>query len=148
MTDTVIDESTGTPVLFPYGLPGFEQEQRFRLVEHPKLAPLVLLQSEETADLCFVTLPVATLVPGYHLAVAESEYEALGLNPAASAAGPSVLALAIVTLPENGPASANLLAPVVINLSSGRAVQTVRADQQYSHQHPIGELCPEVSPCS
>ena len=96
-----------------------------------------------------MTLPVAALVPEYELAVAESEYEALGLSPAGpNAAQPSVLALAIVTLPENGPASANLLAPVIVNLASGRAIQTVRADQQYSHQHPIGDLCPEVVPCS
>ncbi len=147
MTDA--HEIPGTPVHFPYGLPGFEQEQRFRLVQHSTLAPLVLLQSEETADLCFVTLPVATLVADYDLVVAESECEALGLDPAApNAAGPSVLALAIVTLPENGPASANLLAPVIVNVASGRGVQTVRADQRYSHRHPVGEPCPEVTPCS
>ena len=41
--------------------------------------------------------------------------------------------------------TANLLAPVVINRASGRAVQAVRSDRVYSHKHP---LLPQEAPCS
>lgn len=148
MPQTDFSDATATPIRFPYGLPGFEQERRFRLVEHPGLAPLVLLQSEESADLCFVTLPVAALAPDYELPVAESDCEILGLDPSAPGeAAPALLGLAIVTVPEDGPPSANLLAPVVVNLAAGLGVQAVRADRRYSHQHPIGDVWPEDAPC-
>jgi len=47
-----------------------------------------------------------------------------------------VLCLAVLSIRENGP-TANLLAPVVINLSNGKGVQAVAVSSGYSHQHPM-----------
>jgi flagellar assembly factor FliW len=131
-------DSAHTPIRFPFGLPGFEEERRFQLVEHTRLAPLILLQSETTAELCFLTLPLRAIAPDYDLAISEADCEILGLEPAQGPAS-GVLGLAIVTVPENGPATANLMAPLIVNLAAGAGVQMVRADQRYSHQHPLGE---------
>jgi flagellar assembly factor FliW len=43
----------------------------------------------------------------------------------------------VITAGEDSPPTANLLAPVVINLNSGRAVQAVRSDSVYSHKKAI-----------
>lgn len=130
-----------TAIRFPFGLPGFENERRFEMIEHSPLAPLVLLQSEATAGLCFLTLPLAAVAPDYDLAVGEDACQALGLDPAEAAAA-GLLALVIVTVPEQGPATVNLMAPVVVNLAAGIGVQMVRQDQRYSHRHPLGDpLC-------
>jgi flagellar assembly factor FliW len=47
-----------------------------------------------------------------------------------------VLALTVVSIRETGP-TANLLAPVLVNLKNREAVQAVAQDSVYSHQHAI-----------
>lgn len=125
---------------FPLGLPGFEHRKRFLLVERPDLWPLVLLQSVDDAALRFLTMPVHTIDPAYHLSVSADDLKAIEVR------GPEkLLALAIVCLRENQPATANLLGPVVINQSANRGVQSVRDDAKYSAHHPVPG--PEVPAC-
>ena len=50
--------------------------------------------------------------------------------------GGEALALAILTVAEGG-LTANLLAPVVVNLANRRAVQAIRPDGRHSHAHPL-----------
>jgi flagellar assembly factor FliW len=127
-------------VTFPGGLPGFENETRFVLVEQPDLAPVVCLQSIDTPELCFLASPVAAFVPGYELNISREDLDRLELDPEDPLQpGPDLLCLAILCAPENGPVTANLLAPVVIHLPTRRAVQAVRTDSRYSHQHAIAE---------
>jgi flagellar assembly factor FliW len=127
-------------LFFPGGLPGFESETRFVLLEQPEFAPIVFLQSIDSAELCFLAAPVAALVAGYSLSIAREDLERLDLDPDDRLEpGPELLCLAILCTPENGAVTANLLAPVVINLRTRRAVQAVRTDSRYSHQHAIAE---------
>jgi flagellar assembly factor FliW len=42
----------------------------------------------------------------------------------------------VLSLRETGP-TANLLAPVIVNLKSLKAVQAVAQEGSYSHQHPL-----------
>lgn len=121
---------------FPAGLPAFEARTRFLMIERAVTAPVVFLQSVDTPELCFCTVPVAAIDPDYQLAMTEEDARLL------NAAGAP---LCLVILAPTGAAgwTANLLAPVVIDLASRRAVQAVRADARYSHQHPVG-----VAKCS
>jgi flagellar assembly factor FliW len=56
-----------------------------------------------------------------------------------------VACLAILTLPERG-TTANLLAPVVINIKNMKAVQAIAPDCAYSHQHILRTV--EAMACS
>jgi len=47
-----------------------------------------------------------------------------------------VLCLAVLSFRPTGP-TANLLAPVVVNVANLKAVQAVMADSGYSHQHAL-----------
>jgi flagellar assembly factor FliW len=124
---------------FPCGVPGFEHQGRFVLVEQAALAPLVFLQSLETPGLCFPAVPAAAIDPLYQLEVTREDLELLGLDPARQPeTGREVLCLAIVAAQEGAP-TANLLAPIVINLSLRVGVQAVRMDARYSHRHRLGE---------
>jgi flagellar assembly factor FliW len=116
---------------FPHGLPAFETHKRFRLIESREREPLLLLESE-TAGLSFLLLPVALIDPDYQLTLSVEDREAIGEGAASS-----LRCLAVITAAEDLPPTANLLAPVVINLESGRAVQAVRSDRVYSHEHPL-----------
>jgi flagellar assembly factor FliW len=123
---------------FPGGLPGFDGQPLFTLVEKPELAPIVFLQSLNTPELCFFSAPVAAIDPEYSLVLTREDFERLDLDPTrVPVPNVDVLPLALLCLPENGPLTANLLAPVVINLHNRVAVQAVRADTRYSHRHPI-----------
>lgn len=123
---------------FPFGLPAFENERQFVFIESPAHAPLVFLQSATTAGLCFMALPIHNLDSGYELAILGADLAGIGLDPGRqpNAAG-EILALALVCMHEGFAATANLMAPVIVNLKNRRAVQAIRADSKYSHQHPV-----------
>jgi flagellar assembly factor FliW len=132
---------------FPAGLPGFDGQPLFTLVEKPDLAPIVFLQSLNTPELCFLSAPVSAIDPEYSLALTSEDLERLALDPARQPVlNVDVLSLALLCTPENGPVTANLLAPIVINLHTRVAVQAVRADARYSHRHPINPFHNEP-PC-
>lgn len=125
---------------FPYGLPAFETQKRFRLVESRECEPLLFLESETNPELSFLLLPMAMIDPQYQLALSAEDRETLGASSMSS-----LRCLAVITAAEELPPTANLLAPVVVNVDSGRAVQAVRSDTAYSHNYP---LLPEGVTCS
>lgn len=146
---------------FSAGLPGFEDQTRFALVEQPSLTPIVFLQSLERAELCFVAAPVEALLANYDLAMTSEDLERLALNTSRQPSpGREVLCLALLCAEsngaaasdgraaKNGPVTANLLAPVVVNLETRAAVQAVRADARYSHRHKLVAEPNEVPGCS
>jgi flagellar assembly factor FliW len=131
---------------FPRGLPGFEERRRFVPVQNPQTAPIVFLQSLDEPSLCFITIPVMVADPQYRLQVMDQDLEILGWREDRQPRiGQDVLCLAVLSLKESGP-TANLLAPVVVNLKNQRAVQAVAPESDYSHQHIL--FPEEASLCS
>lgn len=131
---------------FPWGLPAFEEERCFLPLEVPANKPLLFLQSPNTSSLCFVAVPVLVADPEYKLAMSAEDLEALELTPGRQPQiGSEVLVLALLSMREGVPATANLLAPVVINLATRRALQAIRMDARYSHEQP---LAPRTEECS
>jgi len=125
---------------FPCGLPGFEERRRFVAVRFPENDPLIYLQSLEDPDLCFITMPILAVDPNYRLKMNREDLGHLGLPAARQPRiGEDVLCVTVVAIRESGP-TANLLAPIVINLQTRRAVQAIAPQSDYSHQH---ELTPE-----
>jgi flagellar assembly factor FliW len=140
-------DSADVVLYFPQGLPGFENRQRFIVNEPPSLTPFVCLRSVESPELCLWAAPVHVLDPGYWLEISPEDLAVLGwTKKSAPVDGPvdgpvhgkDVLCLAIVCRSQAGFFTANLLAPVVINVKTRMAVQAVRSDNRYSHRHPIG----------
>lgn len=119
---------------FPHGIPAFESVTRFRLVENPIHAPLVVLEAETGPPLCFACAPVNCLALDYRLELTEEEAALLGpFEPS------GLLVFAILTLREGAVPTANLLAPIVLNPVSRIGLQSVQASQLYSHVHPLRE---------
>jgi flagellar assembly factor FliW len=96
--------------------------------------------------LCFITLPILAVDPQYRLRVSSEDLARLDLPPERQPQlGRDVLCLAILSLQESGP-TANLLAPVVVNVLNLKAMQIIVPESDYSHQH---ELSPqETAVCS
>jgi flagellar assembly factor FliW len=122
---------------FPRGLPGFENYRRFLVLSLPHQEPLVFLQSLEDAALCFLTLPVLAVDCSFRLEISSEDRALIGLPPGLPPRiGEDVLCLAVLSIREEGP-TANLLAPLVVNLRNRLSVQAVAAESGYSHQHPL-----------
>jgi flagellar assembly factor FliW len=135
-------------LIFPRGLPGFENRGRFLPMTFPGREPLVFLQSLEDPDLCFITLPIWAAHPSYRLDMTREDMTLIGLRPGARArVGEDLLCLAVISVGPDGP-TANLLAPLVVNLRNRHSVQAVAASSRYSHRHPlvVRQPSPERAP--
>ncbi len=133
----LISYESASVVEFPGGLPGFEERRRFLVLQFDDSKPLIFLQSLEDCSLCFITLPVLAADPDYVLEVSKDDRELVGL-PLTSAPriGVDVLCLTVLSLQESGP-TANLLAPLVVNIRSLKGVQAIATESSYSHQHAL-----------
>ncbi len=112
-------------LLFPAGLPGFEDLRLMVPVEIPAHRPLVYLQSPESAEICFVALPVYVVDPDFSLQLSDDDRATLQLPEASDpVVGADVLCLAL--LRRSGPTvEANPEAALVINLHNRIGVQCV-----------------------
>jgi flagellar assembly factor FliW len=123
----------------PAGLFGFSEEKEFLLLELPSSRPLVFVQSIRTPELCFISLPAQVVKPDYCLQMSPSDIESLGYAPGTPPVmGQDVLCLAFLTVRERQDTTANLLAPLVIDIAHHRGMQVMRAGE-YSLQYPIVE---------
>lgn len=121
------------------GLFGFPEEKEFLLLELPSTRPLAFLQSLRTQDLCFIGLPAQVVSPGYNLVLSPADIESLGYSiDSRPVMGRDLLCLSLLTIRENQETTANLLAPVVVDIERHHGLQVL--NNGYSHQHPIASI--------
>jgi flagellar assembly factor FliW len=124
-------------VHFPQGLPAFENETRFLLIERTETAPIVFLQSLDRERLVFLALPARLVDPAFRVELQPEERELLGIGSDPQE-GEDLISLAILTVREGVAVTANLLAPIVIGARSRRALQVIQADSGYRVDQPLG----------
>ena len=112
-------------VEFPSGIPGFELHRRFVLIASADLSPLGCLKAVDATDVSFLVIDPRLLFLSYDLTLNEFERARLGAQP-----DEPLLWLAIVTITEKE-ATANLLAPIVINPTKMIGCQVIRENDQY-----------------
>ena len=134
---------------FPCGLPGFESERAFLFLQKPQTEPLMFLQSIHNPTLCFVLLPILVADPKYRVNLDAEDLAMLHLAPGRQPRiGEEILCAAILRAGESDQENptANLLAPIVVNIKEQIGVQAIQADSAYSHRHPINP-CEELVSC-
>ncbi len=125
-------------VEFPDGIPGFEDQRGFLVVQQPQSKPLVFLQSLSKPELCFIAVPAQAACPDYRLSIPSEDLDALGLpSTTQPAIGRDILCLTIISIGDDASITANLLAPLVINLHTRRGRQPIMVESDYSHRHPL-----------
>jgi flagellar assembly factor FliW len=133
-----MEYAEGAVLHFPLGLFGFEEETRFLSIEQPALRPIVFLQSLATPDLCFLALPVSVVDPSYAVDLQPEDLKRIQLPASRQPEiGSDILCLTLLVIQENGPTTANLLAPIVVNRQNLLAIQAISGNQNYSHQVPV-----------
>jgi flagellar assembly factor FliW len=130
---------------FPEGIPGFEHARQFVCLEQPIARPIVYLQSVTEPDLCFLTMPARSLETSYEVQLSTEEAERLHLNPGSAKIGEDVACMAIVSAEPGTDATANLFAPVVINIRNRIGLQVIQSHSQYDFRHPIASCAEEVA---
>src|SRR5258705_7306231 len=106
---------------FAAGLPGFPDQHRFTLTWWGESDLFSILRSVEHPDIEFVVVPPFPFFPNYEPELDDTTAERLGINAADDA-----IVLVIVTLGERPEdATANLMAPIVVNQHSLEATQAV-----------------------
>lgn len=132
---------------FDSGIPAFEHLRRWLLVERAMFRPLAVLQSIEQPDLRFACLPVAMLQPDYCVNLGVQDRRALELDSAGGEVdralqGP-LICLAILTFRAGKCATANLLAPILLNPQARKGAQVVQSETQYSAEFEL--LCRQAA---
>ena len=128
------------------GLFGFPEEKDFLLLELPSSRPLVFIQSARSSSLCFLSLPAQVIDPTYQLAIRLEDQITLGYpENAPPAMGKDLLCLAILTIGERRASTANLAAPLLVDIAAHRGMQVI-VNAPYSPRHPLPQ-CEAAAPC-
>ncbi len=120
-------------ITIPQGLLGFPEYKRFCLVDPSDDTLILWLQSLDNSEIAFPLLEPKIFKPDYTARLSAAELRELKLENINQSAVYSVL-----TIPEDAlQMSANLKAPLVINLRERVARQVVLQENEYNIKHPM-----------
>ncbi|MDR2093919.1 MAG: flagellar assembly protein FliW [Treponema sp.] len=132
----LIDVDERQKIIFPAGLFGFEPYKEYVLMDAER-QPFYWLQSVDEERVAFILIDPFLFRPDYEVNISNEELLDIGLT------GPEkALIFSIVTIPpENGPITANLQGPLIINRDTRYGKQAVLSDVRWNTRHDImGEL--------
>jgi flagellar assembly factor FliW len=135
-----VEYSSGESFEFPNGVPGFEEERAFVLLERTAAHPFMFLQSVSNAKVCFILLPVLAADPRYKLRLADEDLAALRLPAGRQIRiGKDVICAVLVCAAgeERPEPTINLLAPIVLNLKRRIGIQAIQTQSGYSYRQPL-----------
>ncbi len=112
------------------GLMGFEDLHRYFIVDSSDDTMILWFQSIDRSDIAFPILEPKIFRPDYGVRLSGNELRLLQID---SVAKPETLVYSILTIPEDPCGmTANLKAPIVINVKEGIGRQVVLQENEYS----------------
>lgn len=119
-------------VTFAEGLPGFEEHRQFMLVASADIEPFTVMQGVAEQGPSFVAVDPRLVDQSYPTTLDRVDLARLSAHEREP-----LLWLAIVAAREDGTATANLRAPVVINPGTMRGIQIIAVESPYRTDHPL-----------
>ncbi|MFS0575535.1 flagellar assembly protein FliW [Sporosarcina sp. 179-K 3D1 HS] len=120
---------------FPKGIPGFEDEKEFTLLEIEGNNIFRVLQSATTAEVAFIVANPYTLIKEYSFDIDEPTIELLKIRQPED-----IMVLAVLSVNQPFDASTiNLQAPLIFQLHNRKAKQMILNDNHFNVRHPIGK---------
>jgi flagellar assembly factor FliW len=115
------------------GLPGLEGFETYAVLQFDESYPIVWLQSLEDAGVCLPVIDSFLAVPDYAFDIDDAEARELQIE------GPEDLQIiSVVVIPDRiEHMTANLAAPIVINLRTGKAKQIILSGGDYNVRFPV-----------
>ena len=120
-------------LFFPRGIPAFESKHEWILAGNDENA-IKWLQSLDDGNLALPVTSPDAVQPDYNTRIPEDELNLVGsMNPA------DLALLIVVTIPDSAPwnMTANLRAPILINIKTRRAVQVIALNEEYPVRHIV-----------
>ena len=119
---------------FPEGLPGFENENKFIIINsEDEESAFGWLQSIKNPELAFVIINPFFVYPNYDIVIPKIVQEKLKLQDKKD-----LIIYSIVVVPEDiEKMTANLLGPIIINTKKMIGKQVILDDDRYSTKHYV-----------
>ena len=119
-------------ISFPQGLYGFETLKDYALLDADR-QPFYWLQSVDAEEIAFILINPFLFRPDYEMDIDNETLHSIGVTDPGKA-----LIFSIVTVPgDEGPITANLQGPLVINRDSRLGLQAVLTDLRWKTKHDI-----------
>ncbi len=130
---TVAEESL---IFMPGGVVGFPKNEKFVLLEHKP--PFSWLHATDNPDLAFVVVDGVEFGEGYKFPIPYGD-------PRCDLLETDEYAVLVIVTVRTGPAmtTANLKAPLIVNLRTRKGVQLIIDDSQYSTKYPLWQENPQ-----
>ena len=118
---------------FPEGILGFNDLRKFVLLDDPNDEIFAWLQSCEIASVAFPILEPEIFAPTYNVALTKHDLDSIRLTE-----GERTRCFSIITIPDDPTTmTANMKAPIVINVQKRMARQCVLQDNHLAIREPI-----------
>lgn len=118
---------------FKNGVPGFEESKKFVLLPVSSDSPFIIMQSVENQKLAFITVEPGNLITNYEFEISDKKEKELKIDSIEE-----ILILNIITVKDKlENITANLAAPLVINLKEKVGSQIILDNQEFSLHYPI-----------
>ena len=120
-------------LFFPRGIPAFEDKHEWILAGSDDSA-IRWLQSVDDGSLALPVTSPDAVQPDYNARIPEDDLNLVGsFNPA------ELALLIVVSIPESAPweMTANLRAPILINITTRKAVQVIALNEEYPVRHVV-----------
>ncbi|AQS59834.1 flagellar assembly protein FliW [Desulforamulus ferrireducens] len=122
-------------IIFPQGLPGFENLSEFSISPLPE-TPFYYLESLEDENICFLLVNPFDFSRSYEFEIPAPVEELLQIKELNE-----VTVFTIVNTSQGlEKATVNLQAPIIINVTNGRGMQVVLNDPSYKIREPLHSL--------
>lgn len=118
---------------FDKGLPGFEQETQFFIIQEEKDYSFAYLQSLKTPELAFIIMNPFEIFQDYEFDLDEQNKEELKIEDVSE-----VAVFVILSIPEDfAKTTINLKAPLIMNIKKKKGKQIILHDSGYLTKTPL-----------
>ncbi|WP_240374387.1 flagellar assembly protein FliW [Bacillus piscicola] len=118
-------------ITFAHGLPAFEEETEFVLLPFDDEKLFYMLQSVHTPEVAFIVVNPFPFFQGYEVKLTDQVVEQLAIENESDVA---IFSILTVQEPFKN-TTANLQAPIVINMKEKKGKQFVMSDSPYETKH-------------
>lgn len=128
----IVEYDPDNTLIFPEGLPGFEELRRFLVMPNPSGGPFFWIQSVEDGGVALILTDPTNFFPGYAVKPDAQELAKLGIGEQEE-----WHALTVVTVREDKSVTMNLAGPVLFAPTTNTAIQVVLQNSTYSSREPL-----------
>lgn len=121
-------------ICFERGLPGFPDCTGFIIMDHDKETPLKWLQCVNRPEVAFLVVEPEQIMASYEVEVPSAVLKLLGWEDEKAVRDVAVFVILNVG---DGDLTANLRAPVVVNIANRKAFQLILDDPEIPVRHPV-----------